>query len=274
MAPTLAPADTRSDRPIGPLLRDWRAVRGMSQLELAMRAGFSSRHVSFIETGRTHPSRQALLDLAEALEVPLRERNRLLEAGGYAHVYRHTPLAADEMAHVRGVLQFILDRHAPYAAIVLDRYANCLMGNAASGRLLARLVDPSLVSTHANHLRMVFHPLGARRWIVNWEQVARHLLTRAEREFGESGSDEQATALLAELRQYAGALPQRVRDASLHPADLLLPIHVKKDDLEFRIFSTIMTLGTPQDVTLQDLRIETFFPADAESEACWAVNFA
>src|SRR5215475_1118854 len=98
---------------IGPLLRDWRAARGMSQLELALRA------------------------IAEALEVPLRERNRLLEAGGYAHVYRHTPLAADEMAHVRGVLQFILDRHAPYAAIVLDRYANCLMGNATSGRLLA-----------------------------------------------------------------------------------------------------------------------------------------
>jgi transcriptional regulator with XRE-family HTH domain len=242
----------------------------MSQLELAMRAGFSSRHVSFIETGRTQPSRQALLDLAEALDVPLRERNRLLEAGGYAHVYRHTPLAADEMAHVRAVLQFILDRHAPYAAIVLDRYANCLMGNAASGRLLARLVDPSLMTTHANHLRMVFHPLGACRWIVNWEQVARHLLARAEREFGESKGDEQATALLTELRRYDGSSSQRGRDLALHPADLLLPIHVKKDDLEFRLFSAIMTLGTPQDVTLQEIRIETFFPADAESEACWA----
>jgi len=236
---------------------------------LAMRAGFSSRHVSFIETGRTQPSRQALLDLAEALDVPLRERNRLLEAGGYAHVYRHTPLAADEMTHVRGVLQFILDRHAPYAAIVLDRYANCLMGNDASSRLLALLVDASLIVPHANHLRMVFHPLGARRWIVNWDQVARHLLTRAEREFGEWQSDEEATALLAELRRYSGAPPHRGRDSSLHPADLLLPIHVKKDDLEFRLFSTIMTLGTPQDVTLQELRIETFFPADAESEACW-----
>src|SRR5262245_44375489 len=175
MRATLAHHGSQADRAIGPLLREWRAARGLSQLELAMRAGFSSRHVSFIETGRTQPSRRALLDLAEALDVPLRERNRLLEAGGYAHVYRHTPLAADEMAHVRGVLQFILDRHAPYAAIVLDRYANCLMGNAASGRLFALLIDPSLMTTHANHLRMVFHPLGARRWIVNWEQVARHL---------------------------------------------------------------------------------------------------
>src|SRR5262247_2268651 len=197
---------------LGQLLRDWRAARGMSQLDLAMQAGFSARHVSFIETGRTQPSRQALLVLAETLEVPLRERNRLLEAGGYAHVYRHTPLAADEMAHVRGVLQFILDRHAPYAAIVLDRYANCLMGNAASGRLLAHLVDPSLMTTHANHLRMAFHPLGARRWIVNWEQVARHLLARAEREFGESTGDEQATTLLDELRRYGGSSSHRRRD--------------------------------------------------------------
>src|SRR5262252_11104196 len=125
------------------------------------------------------------------------------------------------------------------------------------------------MTTHANHLRMVFHPLGARRWIVNWDQVARHLLAQAEREFGESNGDEQATALLAELRRYDGSL-QRPRDGALHPADLLLPIHVKKDNFEFRLFSAIMTLGTPQDVTLQELRIETFFPADAESEACWA----
>ena len=144
------------------------------------------------------------------------------------------------------------------------------MGNAASGRLLALLVDPSLMTTHANHLRMVFHPLGARRWIVNWEQVARHLLARAEREFGESKGDEQATALLTELRRYDASSSHRPRDLALYPADLLLPIHVKKDDLEFRLFSAIMTLGTPQDVTLQELRIETFFPADAESEACWA----
>src|SRR5215510_10919370 len=179
--PSLMQARTSADgrrqsTTVGQLLREWRAARGMSQLDLALHAGFSTRHVSFIETGRTHPSRQALLDLAEALGVPLRERNQLLEAGGYAHVYRHTPLAADEMSHVRGVLQFILERHAPYAAIVLDRYGNCLMGNDASSRLLALLVDASLIVPHANHLRMVFHPLGARRWIVNWDQVARHLL--------------------------------------------------------------------------------------------------
>ena len=120
-----------------------------------------ARHLSFIETGRTQPSRQALLVLAETLEVPLRERNRLLEAGGYAHVYRQTPLAAEEMSpDLRSVLQYILDWHDRYAAVVLDRYSNCLMGNSASGRLIAAVVDPSLISEHANFLRMAFHPLG------------------------------------------------------------------------------------------------------------------
>src|SRR5688572_30305773 len=176
----------------------------MSQLDLAMHAGFSARHVSFIETGRTQPSRQALLVLAETLEVPLRERNRLLEAGGYAPVYRQTPLAADEMSHVRGVLQFILDRHRPYAAIVLDRYSNCLMGNEASAQLIAALVDPTLITEPANYLRMAFHPLGARRWIVNWDEVARHLLGRAERELAPAKEDDTAVALLTELREYAG----------------------------------------------------------------------
>src|SRR5262249_9990836 len=180
---TTAPAD-RQPTAVGHLLREWRAARGMSQLDLAMHAGFSPRHVSFIETGRSQPSRQALLVLAEALEIPLRERNRLLEAGGYAHVYRQTPLAAGEMTHIRDVLQFILDRHEPYAAVVLDRYSNCLMGNDAAARLLAAIVDPSLLTPHANHLRLTFHPLGARRWIVNWDEVARHLLGRAERELG------------------------------------------------------------------------------------------
>jgi transcriptional regulator with XRE-family HTH domain len=174
-APTHEPRAVTS---LGQLLREWRAARGLSQLDLAMRAGFSSRHVSFIETGKTQPSRHALLVLAETLEVPLRERNRLLEAGGYARVYRQTPLAAEEMRHIRGVLQFILDRHEPYGAVVLDRYSNLLMGNQAATRLLTPLVDSSLL-----------------------------------------------------------------------------------------LFSTIMTLGTPQDVTLQELRIETFFPADQDSEA-------
>ena len=120
---------TEAAHPVGRLVRDWRMNRGMSQLDLAMHSGFSAKHLSFIETGRAQPSRDALLVLAESLDLPLRERNRLLEAGGFARVFTETPLAADEMSRVRSVLQFILDRHAPYAAVVLDRFSNCLMGN-------------------------------------------------------------------------------------------------------------------------------------------------
>ena len=261
----------RAASPVGRLLREWRTARGLSQLELALRAGFSTRHLSFLETGRSQPSRQALLVLAETLEVPLRDRNRLLEAGGYADVYRETSIEADEMRHIRGVLQFILDRHLPYPAMVLDRYATCVMGNGGSERLLAMLAEPELRPEHANHLRIVFHPRGARRFIVNWDEVARHLLGRAERELGALGDDAAAKALLEELRGYTGPLP---RAAAPLAGDVLLPIHIRRDDVELRLFSTLMTLGTPRDVTLQELRIETFFPADAASERVWAERFA
>ena len=259
------PADSRPASAVGHLLRAWRATRGMSQLDLALRAGFSARHVSFIETGRSQPSRQALLVLAETLDVPLRERNQILEAGGYADAYRETPLDAEEMAAIRGMLRFILDRHAPYAAIVLDRYSTCVMGNAAADRLVDLVVDPSLVQPRANHLRLAFHPLGARRFIVNWDEVGSHLLARAERELS-APDDRRAAALLAELRGYAGIAP---RTAPPLAGDLLLPIHIRRGDVELRLFSAIMTLGTPRDVTLQELRIETFFPADAASDATW-----
>jgi transcriptional regulator with XRE-family HTH domain len=266
MPASVASGGREGDQTVGQLLREWRAARGVSQFDLAMRAGFSSRHVSFIETGRTQPSRHALLTIAEALDVPLRHRNRLLEAAGYAQVYRRTPLAANEMAHVRGVLQFLLDRHEPYAAIVLDRYANCLMGNNASAQMVAALADGSLISDQANHLRLVFHPLGVRRWIVNWDDVGAHVFFRAEQDLGD---DDAGRALLAELRSYGVPAVRRPTDSALRPADLLLPIHISKEGLELRLFSTIMTLGTPQDVTLQELRLETFFPADPESETAW-----
>jgi transcriptional regulator with XRE-family HTH domain len=237
-------------------------------MELALRSGFSPRHVSFIETGRTQPSRHALLTLAETLDIPLRERNRLLEAAGYAAVYRHTALEAQEMTHVRGVLQFILERHTPYAAVVHDRYTNCVMGNAAATNLVAALVEPQLFIKPVNYLRITFHPQGARRWILNWDEVARHLLARADRELGGTTDDPAAVALLREIHGYAGTLA--LPDGPRRPVeDMLLPIHIRKDDIELRVFSTIMTLGTPQDVTLQELRIETFFPADEASERTW-----
>src|SRR5215469_17645458 len=142
---------------VGPRIRAWRQTRGLSQFELASRAGFSVRHVSFIETGRAHPSREAMLALSEVLGLPLREQNRLLEAAGFARVFRETPISADEMTHLRGVLQFILDRHLPYAAVVLDRYWNCLLMNRAATQFFKALIPPAQNGLAKNILRATFH---------------------------------------------------------------------------------------------------------------------
>ena len=256
---------------VGPQIRAWRQTRGLSQFELASRAGFSVRHVSFIETGRAHPSREAMLALGEVLDLPLREKNRLLESAGFARVFRETPLSADEMAHMRGMLRFILDRHLPYAAVVLDRYWNCLLTNRAASRFLKALTSPGMNGLHNNLLRATFHPEGARRWIVNWPEVERHLMSHAEVAFG-SAEDSVGVALLAEIRSYTSA--SAASDTAPPAGDLLLPIHLRMGDLDLRLFSTIMTLCRPQDITLQELRIETWFPADPSSECCWLRNFA
>ncbi len=202
--------------------------------------------------------------------MPLRVQNRLLEAGGYAHMFRETTLAAQEMGHVRSVLQFVLDRHMPNAAVVLDRYTNCLMGNRASARLLEVLVEPTLITHGANMLRVTFHPNGVRRWIVNWAEVGRSLLDRATRDFGDSTSDPVGAQLLAELRGYADLPDAAKTSTELRASDVLLPIHIRRSNLELRLFTGIMTFGTPRDVTLQELCLETFFPADEESARQWA----
>ena len=186
---------------IGPQIRAWRQTRGLSQFELASQAGFSVRHVSFIETGRSHPSREAVLALGDVLCLPFRERNRLLEAAGFARVFRETPLSADAMAHMRDMLQFILDRHLPYAAVVMDRHYNCLLSNRGASRFFPTLISPALSALPNNILRCTFHPEGSRRWIVNWPEVERHLLSRAELELG-SAEDSLGSALLAEIRSY------------------------------------------------------------------------
>ncbi|HKF01759.1 MAG TPA: helix-turn-helix transcriptional regulator [Candidatus Sulfotelmatobacter sp.] len=259
---------------VGPQIRAWRQVRGLSQFELASRAGFSTRHVSFIETGRSNPSREAVLVLGEVLELPLRERNRLLQSAGFADVFRETPLSADEMAHMRGMLQFILDRHLPYAAVALDRHWNLLLENRAVGQFFPALVSPALTAlpSKVNVLRVTFHPEGSRRWIVNWPEVERHLLRRAELEFG-SKEDPVGAELLSEIRSYASPLSVADSHTALRSGDLLLPIHIRTGDFELRLFSTIMTLCRPHDITLQELRIETWFPADQDSERCWRQHF-
>ena len=258
---------------VGPQIRAWRQVRGLSQFELASRAGFSVRHVSFVETGRSRPSREAVLALGEVLDLSLRERNRLLEAAGFAHVFGETPLSAEEMTHVLSMFQFILDRHLPYAAVAVDRYWNCLLSNRAASQFFSMLVSPELTAAPNNVLRLTFHPEGSRRWIVNWPEVERHLLHRVELELS-AAEEPLGAALLTEIRSYTNSSTLDSQAAMSRPGDLLLPILIRMGNLDLRLFSTVMTMCTPRDITLQELRIETLVPVDPDSERCWQQHFA
>src|SRR5262249_34210354 len=206
------------------------------------------------------------LRLAEALDVPLRERNALLLAAGYAPVYRETDLAAPEMAQARQAVEFILAKQEPYPAIVVDRRWNVLLANAATRRSFARFLGAT-PSGPANAMRLVFHPDGMRPFVENWEDVAGHLIERVHRDAAAAPPDPAARALLEELLAYPG-VPGRWRTPALErvPAPLVTIVY-RKDDLRLRFFTTITTFGTPQDVTLQELRIECFFPGDDETRA-------
>lgn len=253
--------------PVGSILRQWRGLRGLSQLELAHDANTSARHLSFVETGRARPSREMVQRFAEALDMPLRERNALLLAAGFAAVYRERPLDDDAMVQARRALEFILKAHEPFPALVMSRTWDLLAANQAAGRLMAWLgAGNAPVGTPPNVLRLLLHPDGLRPYIADWESAAASLIARARREDGPAG-DETMARLLDEVLQYPG-IPRKWRapdfDAEVLP---LLPLTFEKDGVRSSWFTTIATFGTPQDITLQELRIESFFPADEETEA-------
>jgi transcriptional regulator with XRE-family HTH domain len=251
---------------LGALLRHWRAVRRVSQLDLALDADVSSRHLSFVETGRAQASREMVLRLAEALRVPLRERNALLLAGGYAPLYRETGLDAPEMAQVRRAVEFILAQQEPYPAIVVDRHWNVLLANEATRRFTALFLETPPPGG-VNALRMAFDPRGLRPFIENWEEVAGHLVERLHREAAGVPPDAAARALLDELLAFPD-VPSRWRTPQWdRPPAPVLSLVYRKGDLRLSVFSTMTTFGTPQDVTLQELRIECFFPADDATRA-------
>jgi len=251
--------------PFGDMMKRWRTSRRLSQLDLALTAQVSARHLSFIETGRARPSRQMVIQLAEALDVPLRDRNALLQAAGFAPVYRETALDAPEMAHVKSVLQFILARHEPYGAVVLDRHWNILMSNSAMDRFAPFIQDPSSAGNPPNVMRLTFHPKGFRPYIVNWPEVAQSLIQRLQREAAASWADTGSADLLREMLSYPG-VQQGWVNSDVEQPSLLLPVHLKKGEVEAKFFTSIATLGTAQDITLHELRIETFFPADPATE--------
>jgi transcriptional regulator with XRE-family HTH domain len=238
------------------LLRDWRQRRRMSQLDLALEAGVSARHLSFLETGRSKPSREMVLRLAEHLDVPLRDRNQLLLAGGYAPIYTETSLHSPAMLAIRSALRRLLKGHEPYPALVVDRWWNLVEANAGIA-LFTEDVAPQLLTAPINVLRLTLHPDGLAPRIINLAEIRANVLTSLQRQIA-STADPDLQDLYDELRGYAGPPGQD------HPgaAEVVVPMKLRHGKHELSLLTTIATFGTPLDVTVSELMIEQFFPAD------------
>jgi transcriptional regulator with XRE-family HTH domain len=253
-------------------LRLWRQRRGWSQLDFAGRAGISQRHLSFLELARASPSRDMVMRLAAALDVPLREHNALLVAAGFAPVWRETDLGAPELAQVDEALNYIMAQQEPFPAAVVDRRWKLLKANDGAVRLVEFLVGPVSPGTEINLADALVAPDVLRPYLINWAEVVRYFIRSVEADAAADGTAETA-ALLERLLGYEGV--RSVVDAPFDERAVapVLPMHFRKNDVSLRLFTTIATLGTPQDVTLQELRIECFFPMDrasAEVLRAWA----
>jgi transcriptional regulator with XRE-family HTH domain len=260
---------SRTLQTAGVLLRQWRGIRGKSQLALAVEAGVSQRHISFVESGRSTPSRQMILDLAEALDVPLRERNALLVAAGYAPVYAEAPLDEPMMERIDAALRQMLRQHEPFPALVLDRHWNVLRTNDATPRFFGCFIDIAARPRPRNLLHLMFDPAGMRPFVANWGETAKALLARVNREALGGVVDTETRRLLDALSRYPGveAAWRAPVQASALP---MIPLAFTKDGLTLRYFSLITTVGTPQAIAAQELRLECMFPADRETEATHA----
>lgn len=254
---------------MGELLRTWRQRRGLSQLELACRAEVSSRHISFLETGRSQPSREMLLHLAEELEIPLRDRNPLLVAAGFAPVYSERSLEDPALRASREAVELVLAGHEPYPALAVDRHWTLLAANRAIGPLLTG-VAPELLQPPVNVLRLSLHPSGLAPRIANLGQWRSHVLQRLHRQV-ELTADATLTALYEELRGYPAPDGTSHRPGQAQEPDyagVVVPLRLQTDHGLLSLFSTITVFGTPIDITLAELAIESFFPADpATAEA-------
>jgi transcriptional regulator with XRE-family HTH domain len=249
----------------GARLRWWRARRGLAQLDLAGVAGTTQRHVSFLESGRTQPSREMVLRLAAALDVPLRQQNALLLAAGFAPAWRESDLTAPELAAVNQALDHMLAQQEPFPAVVVDRRWNLLRANAGTGWLTTFLTGPVPASTATgtvNIAEWLLSPTGLRPFLVNWQEVAIYFLRGVQADATADGTQE-TTELLQRLLAYPGVPALSHVPALEEPPSPVLAMHFCKGQTALHLFTTIATLGTPQDVTLQELRIECFFPVDA-----------
>ncbi len=246
-------------KPVGTLLREWRQRRRLSQLELANAADISTRHLSFLETGRAAPSREMVLRLAERLDLPLRERNTLLLAAGFAPMYGQRRLDHPTLAGAREAIERVLAAHDPYPALVIDRYWVLVGANRAVHRLLDG-VDPVLLAPPVNVLRLSLHPAGLAPRIVNLGEWRAHLLSRLRQQI-DASADARLDDLLRELRGY----PARGGASAGGPVDaaVVVPLVLATAFGTLRLLSTTTVFGTPVEVTLAELAIESFFPADA-----------
>jgi transcriptional regulator with XRE-family HTH domain len=255
----------------GPMLRTWRRRRGASQLALALQSGVSQRHVSFLESGRARPSREMVVQLTTALDVPLRQRNAMLLAAGFAPAYRETNFAAPELMPVRKAIDHMLRQQEPYPAVVIDRLWNLIQANEAANAFTVFLFEGPPPAPPPgkppNILQWLLDPRALRPKIANWEEVARHLVSTTYAEILADGGEPKALAFIEEIMAYPDvpASFRKLRFEDRPQPVLTLDYVVGGKSLS--VFTTISTLGTPQDVTLQEVRIECFFPADDRSDA-------
>jgi transcriptional regulator with XRE-family HTH domain len=248
--------------PVGDLLRQWRQRRRLSQLDCAVAADISTRHLSFLETGRSLPSREMLLHLADLLEVPLRERNTLLMAAGFAPVFREHALSDPALQAARAAVERVLQGHEPFPALAVDRHWSLLAANSAVPRML-QVADPALLQPPINVLRVSLHPRGLAPHIVNLGAWREHLFIRLRRQIEVSG-DATLAALLEELKGYPGPTYSPTEAERLQ-SSFIVPIQLAVGDSVLSFISTTTVFGTPLDVTLSELAIEAFLPADAET---------
>jgi transcriptional regulator with XRE-family HTH domain len=261
-----ATATAQTNR-LGALLRQWRSTRRMSQLDLSLEAEISSRHLSYVESGKAQPSREMVTRLADALSVPLRERNSLLIAAGFAPIYRETGLTAPEMALTKRAVEFLLKQQEPYPAIVLDRHWNLLQSNEGAARFVHFVLGA--IPKEPNIVRHILRDEYLKPFIANWNEVARDIIRRLHQEIACVPTDETLQSLLSEVLAYPD-VPEQWRAPELEaPASPLLNFVIRKGEVELRFFSTWTTFGSPHDVTLEELRIESSFPADEATAKAW-----
>lgn len=255
--------------PFGELLRYWRGVRRSSQLDLAIDAGTTPRYVSFVETGRSRPSREMVGRLARALDVPLRERNGLLLAAGYAPQYRDGSLDDRALARIDAAVTTMLEHHEPFPGVVMDRGWTVVRANVGAGRLFGELLAPAAVPEGANVLRLFIEPGPIRDAVVNWSDVAAALLDRARREATGGVLDAATATLVAQLTALPGVAAAVAGGAAELSSTPVIDVRFRLADATWSFFSVVSTIGTPTDVTAQELRVEAFFPADDATAAGW-----